>query len=137
MSFDERGTQLAEQSLARREASLAGLDRPQRLRAEQERARDGRPTAQRVLDRRLAEDEVGLPRLELDDVPRSRRLLRQPRDELAHRALVLEPDVGLARLRGMPAARASLLDAQRRAVSGDSVEAAARDDRLEEAEPQE
>ena len=54
MRLDERGAQRAEQPLARREPALAGVHRTQRLRAEQERARDHAPAAQRVLDRRLA-----------------------------------------------------------------------------------
>ena len=63
-------------------------------------------------------------------------VLREPGDELANGALVLEPDVHLAGLRRVATPRASLLDAQRRSVTGDRVQAAAGDDRLEQAELQ-
>ena len=61
-------------------------------------------------------------------------VLREPRDELAHGSLVLEPDVDLACLRRMTAARAALVDAERRSVPGDRVQTAAGDDRFEQAE---
>src|SRR5258706_151106 len=108
--FDERRTQLAKKAVARCEAPLTGLDRPKRLRAEEQSAPDRRPTAQRVLHRRLTEDEVRVTGRRIDDVARRLRLLREPREQLAYGALVLEPHVGLARLRGVPAARAALLD---------------------------
>src|SRR3982074_2675646 len=61
-------------------------------------------------------------------------VLREPRDELADGALVLEPGVHLAGLRRVAAARAALVDAERGAVPRDGVEPAAGDDRLEQAE---
>jgi hypothetical protein len=139
MRFDERRAQRAQQPLARREPAFAGVHGTQRLRAEEQRARDGAPSTERVLDRRLAEHEVRVTRIEQKRSARRRRavlVLREPRDELAHGALVLEPDVHLARLRRVAAPRAPLVDAQRRAVSRDGALAAPGDDRLEQAELQ-
>ena len=61
-------------------------------------------------------------------------MLREPGHELAHRPIELEPDVDLARLRCVGAARATLLHAKRRAASRQRVQAASGDDRFEQAE---
>ena len=135
--LDERATQCPEHALARGEPAFAGVHRPERLRAEQQRARDGAPSSERVFDRRLAHDQIGVTRVEQEPTARRGRavlVLGEPCDELANGALVLEPDVHLSRLRRVPAARAPLVDAQRRAVAGDRVQPAAGDDRLEQAE---
>ena len=121
----ERGAELSEQTLARREPALARLERSERRRAEQERTADHRPAAERVVHRRLAHHQIGLALFERDDVARADGLLREPGDELTNGALVFEPNVELARLRGMAAARPALLDAQRCAMPGDGVQPAA------------
>ena len=140
MRLDEGGAQRAEEPLARREPALAGVHRTQRLRAEQQRARDRAPTAEGVLHRRLTQNEVRVARVEQEPAARRGRavlVLREPRDELAHGALVLEPDVHLARLRRVTATRAPFVDAEGRAVTGDGVQAATGDDRFEQAELEE
>src|SRR5207249_5168360 len=98
---------------------------------------DGAPAAEGVLDRRLAEDEVGIAGIERESRrsrPRRRRVLSQPGDELAHGSVELEPDVRLAPLRRVGAARPALLDAQRRAAPRERIQAAARDQDLEDTE---
>ena len=110
---DERGAHRAEQALARNDASLArvgGLHPPA---PEKDDAGDGGPSAEHVFDGRLAEDEVGVARVERDGAgasARGRRVVREPCDELADRALELEPHVDLARLARVRTASASLLD---------------------------
>jgi hypothetical protein len=61
-------------------------------------------------------------------------MLSEPKHELADRSIELEPDVYLARLRRMGASRSALLDPKRRAASGESVQAAARDEDLQHAQ---
>ncbi len=139
MRLDERGAKRAEESLARGEPAFAGVHRTERLGSKKQRARDRAPSSERVLYRRLADDEVGVPRIQEQAAARGRRamlVLREPCDELANGALVLEPDVHLARLRRVAASRAPLVDAQRRAVAGDRVQATPRDDRFQQAELQ-
>ena len=137
VTVDERGAHRSQQPLASDHAAIAGVGRLGPAHPEQRDRRDGAPAAERVLDRRLAEDEVGIAGIERESRrsrPRRRRVLGQPRHKLAHGSVELEPDVRLAPLRRVGTARPAFLDAQRCSAPREGIQAAARDQDLEDTE---
>ena len=136
MTVDERGAHGPEQALAPDDAAVAPIRRSRPAAAEERDRGNGTPAAESVLDRRLAQDEIGIARIQRERRgPRAggRGVLCEPRHELAHRPVELEPDVHLARLRRVRPACAAFLDTKRRAASGERVQAAPRDEHLEHA----
>jgi len=148
LRVEQRGAHRPDEPLACRGASFRDLRRLRVPRSKEHRRGDGRPSAKGILNRRFAEDQVGVSGVESEHSrarPRGRGMGSQPRDQVAHGAVELQPDVHLpglrgvrtasaAGLRGVRTAGAVLFHAQRRAVRGRRVEPAARHEDLERAE---
>ena len=134
MTVDQRRAHRPQQALAPDDVAIAGVGRLRPPDAEKRDSRDGAPSAEGIFDGGLAKDQVGIAGVQGErgrSWTRRRRVLRQPGDELADGPIKLEPDIHLARLRRMRAARAALLDAKRCGTPGKRVQTAARDEYLE------
>src|SRR4029077_13362175 len=109
------------------DAAVAGVGGFRAADAEERDRGDHAPPAEGVLDRRLAEDEIGVARIKRErrrTRTRRRWVLGEPGHELAHGAIELEPHIDLARLRRVRTARAALLDTERSATTRERVQAA-------------
>ena len=113
MAVDERRAHRAKETLACDDAAVARVGWLHPPAPEEHDRGDRRPPAEGVVDRGLAEDQVGVARIEREGAratARRRHVLGQPAHEVADRALELEPHVDLARLARVRTASASLLD---------------------------